>query len=149
MSRGKLAHPSPYGIVHPGLLFKCGIDFEESVVGRLALRVEDHLDDAEPFIHRVEQAVIERLTLPQLFLGPLALCDVLRSAAQPDRGSGSIADYIKGIAEVPHGTDGWIGPAFKFEWVAKIRDTIPLTCQDFAILGVNHLEKLLEGRRGT
>ena len=61
MRWGKLTDPFPHGIVHPGLLFKCGVDFDESVVGRLAGGVEDHLDDAEAFVHRVEQAVIEHI----------------------------------------------------------------------------------------
>src|ERR1035441_3014166 len=82
MGRSDLTHSLTHRIMHPGLLFKCSVDPEESIVCRLALRVEKHLDDAEPFIHRVKQTAIEHFARAQLFFSPLSLVNV-RISAKP------------------------------------------------------------------
>ena len=101
MSRGKLAHPLPRCLVQPSLPFKRRVNLQESVVGGLALRVEDHLDDAEPFIHRVEQAAIERLALAERFFGSLLLSDVTAHHHRPDDCTLMVSDRTKAVAPDP------------------------------------------------
>ena len=70
MSRGQLAHPFSLGFMQPGLPLKSRVDLEEAVIDGLALRVENHLDDAKPFVHRVEQTAIPLFALAQRLPAP-------------------------------------------------------------------------------
>ena len=56
--RGKVAHQLALRVMQPGLLFKSGIHLQETIIDGAVLGVKDHLDDAKPFDHRVEQRAI-------------------------------------------------------------------------------------------
>ena len=80
MIRSKLAHPSPFRSVQSGLLLKCRIDIQETVIGGPALVVKNHLDDTEPLVDRIEQGSILFFALAQ---GPLHLL-AFRDVAEQD-----------------------------------------------------------------
>ena len=48
------------GIDEPGMSYECGVRLDESIVDRLVPAVEQHLDDAEPFVERIEECAIAR-----------------------------------------------------------------------------------------
>ena len=75
--RRDLAHQPPLGVLDAGLLLERRVHFQEAVVVRSVLLVEDHFDNAVAFVHRLEQRTEAGFALPQRFLGALALGDVM------------------------------------------------------------------------
>ena len=53
--RGNLAHSSALSVLNPRLLLKRRIDFQEAVINRLGIFVEQNFNGTKPFVHRFEQ----------------------------------------------------------------------------------------------
>ena len=68
----------PTASTNPVLLHERRVRLEEAVVHRRAAVVEQHLDDAEPLVDRLEERAVPRLALAQRRLGAHALGDVAR-----------------------------------------------------------------------
>ena len=58
--RRERAHRLAHGVAEIGLPLEGGVDVEEAIVDRPIRRIEDHLDDAEALIDRVEQLAVLR-----------------------------------------------------------------------------------------
>src|SRR6266581_4228512 len=56
--RSNLAHSSASSILNPCLFLKRRIDFQEAVVNRIIVFVEQHFDGAKTFVNRIEQSAV-------------------------------------------------------------------------------------------
>src|SRR3954471_10437473 len=65
MLRDKFANRFSNRVRQPGLLLEGAIHIEKPIVRRIATLIENHLDDAEPFLDRIEQRAVTLFTEPQ------------------------------------------------------------------------------------
>jgi hypothetical protein len=80
---GQLPEAPPHGVREPGLLQEGRVGLDEPAVGGPARAVDEHLEDAEPRVDRLEERAVPRLARAQRGFGTHALGDV----APEDRGA--------------------------------------------------------------
>ena len=65
-----LAHEPAPSVDDARLLFKCGIDFQETIVDWMVLFVENHFDDTITLIHRLKKRTESKFRSPAARAAP-------------------------------------------------------------------------------
>src|SRR5438132_136545 len=76
-------YPPPLGPAQPGVALEGRVDLQEAVVRRPAAVAEEHLDDAEALVHRLEEGAVALVAVPLGVGGALELGAVAHDLGEP------------------------------------------------------------------
>ena len=128
------------------MVCKRGIDFEIAKIDGLALRVENHFDDAKAFGERVEQTQIPCLGLSQRHLRLFAFRDV----AQHDAADGALAFVLAQGGLQPHPECRLIRldhPQFADLWRGGLKQSFAMKIVDVLVILVDEAHDWLPDQR--